>query len=467
MFRLISPLFKLALCALFLAPPAAFCDVGERIQDIVDEVVPRSRVSNEQMRALRQELKIQRMFIEGIKGIEIRGGELVDVQRATGTIEDLIKNSFAAKTESLPAHLKQALQSALKESINKDGARSSLKKLKDFIWKQAASKKVALTSSARRFGFDVGLVYMLSLQIDLTFPTVMMAMGHVEFAPLLVTPVSSVATGSYAALKSVVKARHLIKSLGGAGEAREHWRVFKKVKEFFHTSIFPRHDLVDINVAGKNFALTVERQGLLAKFKQRLGWNRNLNYQNLAAYLEDFEQFRPLLHNIASSARPEEVKLLRLLHTLEMRNDLSVMEGLKAKFGGFVNEMAAVPEFSKGRNWAAKISTARDFDQFARLMMDIPEDIPPKVFDKIWRNHILGQASRNVGPFIDKETYIAFRNLQSNWDKGLRKAMAESVELSLGPHWKSQLAEYFFSSLPSVNACGSLFNRRGENSPLL
>lgn len=455
-------LFLLLFCAF-----GANANVGERLDDIIEQIVPKAEISNEQLRALRHELKIQRLFIEGVKGIELRGGDFADISKASNTIEELIISSFDAKSSSLPNHLRDSLKTTLQTSVNKGELRKAMVKLKEFISTNASAKKTMLASTARRFGFDVGLVYLLTLQLDFTFPSVMMAMGHMQFAPLLVTPISSMATGTYAAVKSAVRLNHLVKVMGGFSNARAHLEIFNQVKNFFHASIFPRFDIIDIGVAGKNFTLTVEKQNLLTRFKQRLGWSKTLNYKSLVAHLKSENIMGKFLEEVASSERPEQVKLLRILHRIELEDNPEIIVKLKEKFGSYIQEMNHLPEFNEGRKWAAKIARSKSFDDFARLMMSIPDDIPPAVFDKIWRNHILPQASKSVGPFIDKDTYKAFRDLENTWQTNLRKSMSESVELTLDDHWRKMLSDYFFKALPAVNGCSAIYNKRGDYAPLL
>ncbi|MEX0799449.1 MAG: hypothetical protein WD025_08385, partial [Bacteriovoracaceae bacterium] len=338
---------------------------------------------------------------------------------------------------------------------------------RNFVYNQASSRKVMLTSVARRWGFDVGLVYLLTLQVDLTFPSVMIAMGHMEFAPLLATPLSSMATGTYASLKSAVRMGHLVKSLGGLSSAREHLNVYRKVKDFFKTTIFTNYEIIDLDVAGKNYVFSIEKQNLLTRFKQKLGWNRRLNYHNLLEFMETENLMPSVIQRVLDSERPDEVKLLRLLHRIEIENNEEVMTKLKSKFGDFIQEMDNLPEFTAGRQWSAKISNVKTFDDFGRMMMNIPDDIPPRVFDKLWRNHILPRASKTIGPYMDKDTYKAFRNMERDWGKNFRKIMAESVDTSLDERWRMRLADYFFEALAPVNGCGAVFTKRGQYAPLL
>ncbi len=462
--QLLTP-FLLLLLSL-LAPGALHAQVGDQFEDIFDDLVPKTDVSNAQLKALRQDLKIQKIFLEGIKGIEIKGGDFTNVTRSSSTIKELVMSSFEAKSEGLPRHVKSAVMKTARASVKGDVIQKVLLKTRDFIYRNAASKGVMMTSVARRFGFDVGLVYLLSLQVDLTFPLIMISQGHLEYAALLATPVSSIATGSYTALKGAVRMKQLVKSLGGIEGVRGHLDTIKRVKSFFKTSIIPQFDIVDIKVGETFYAMTIERPNLLSKIKNALGWSDRLNYKNVVAALERKNLLSPLVKKIAESQRPDQVKLLRVLWRIELEGNEKVIRALKTEFGSFINELEGIPDFFEGRRWAARISTASNFDEFARLMMNIPDEIPPRVFDKLWRHHIIPEATKNVGPFFSKSTYRAFRDLINNWDKDLRKQMSESVESRLNGKWKEKITEYYFKSTKSLG-CGSIFTMRGDFAPLL
>lgn len=451
--------------ALF-AQTSAFAQVGDQFEDIIDDLVPKTDVSNAELKALRQELKLQKIFIEGVKGIEIRGGEFTNVAKSSSTIRDLVISSFKAQSEGLPTQVKSAVMKTARASVNGEVIQKVLVKFKDYIYNNAAAKKMMMTSVARRFGFDVGLVYLLSLQVDVTFPLIMIAQGHVEYAALLATPVSSMATGSYTALKGAVKMKQLVKRLGGIEGARSYLGIIREVKSFFKTSIIPQFDIVDLNINNKFYTLTLERPNLLSKIKNALGWNNRLNYKNVVAVLERENLLSPLTKAIAESQRPDQVKLLRILYRVEVEGNEKVVQALKSEFGDFIKEMDSIPDFSEGRRWAAKISSATSFDEFGRLMMNIPDDIPPRVFDKLWRHHIIPQATKNVGPYFSKSTYKAFRDLINNWEKGPRKLMSDSVELTLDQRWRDMLSEYYFKSTQSLG-CGSIFTTRGAFAPIL
>jgi hypothetical protein len=451
-----AKLFLLLFIAIFSWIPLA--NSQEAFDDIIEQIIPKTNLSNEQLLHLREELKVQKMFIEGVKEIEIGGGEFKNLEKSTNTIDDLLRNSIGAKTTTLNSEV----QDVVKGAINRKGIQNTLIKAKDMAYGFANNKKIMMTSIARRFGFDVGLVYVLTLQVDVTFPMIMIASGQPQFGALLATPVSSMTTGTYAAVKSAVKFRQIVKMLGGTAKTIEHFKIFRHVKKFFGQHILLKHDLLDFKFAGKTFVMTVERQNLMSRVLGKMGINKQLNYQSLMNLLEENKFMPEVLERLRRSDRPNEVKFLRLLNKIQSAGDEQVMEAIHKKFSKFVHEVSDIPDFSRQRDWAVKLAHSKDFDQFITRLAQMPDDIPPKVFDRMWRNYILQNASKTIGPYFDKATLKAFNRMYDSYDKVLRKDLMTSVDTQMGAHMKSKFVDYIYDSLQGVGVCGHLFKpRRG------
>lgn len=437
---------------------------NEAFDDLIEEIIPKSELSNSQLNSLRRELKIQNIFIQGVKSIEIQGGEFKNVTQASNTLQDLYIKGLEAKAESLPSAIKNEIKDTVKNTIDDRSVRNILKKSKNFVFGKLRNQKIMLTSLARRVGLDVGLVYFLTLQVDLTFPTIMIALGHVEFAPLLVTPVSSTVTAAYTGVKSAVKFRHLIKSLGGLANSKAIFSVYKQMRRFFKLRVFPQFDLLNINISNKHIIFTVERKTLFNKFLTKLGYNKNLNYENLTSFMREEALMLDFLDSIDRLDRPNEVKMIRLLNKLEMQQDSLIIAKLKERFGEFINEIDNLPNYTSARRWVSKISSVTSFDDFSRLLMQLPDDIPPKTFDRLWREIILPSASKNIGPYFDKDSFKAFRKLYSQWDDNLRRVTTTSNRTSIGTNLHKKLNDYFFDALQSVNGCGGTYQIKGSNA---
>lgn len=439
----------------------------EQFDDIIEQIIPKTNLNNHQLLHLREELKVQKMFIEGVKDIEINGGKFVNIEKSTSTIEDLLRNSLGAKSTSVNSKVADQLEDVVNTAINKNGIKNTLNKARDMAYKFSKDKKVMLTSVARRFGFDVGIVYALTFQIDYTFPSIMIAAGQPQFAPLLVTPVSSVTTGSYAAIKSAVKFRQVVKMLGGTKKTIDYFKIFRSVKKYFGQHILINHDLLDFKFAGKSFVMTVERQNAMSKYLGKMGINKQLNYQSLMNLLENKKFMPEVLERLRRSNRPDQVKFLRLINKVQVSGDETIMSAIHQKFSKFVNEMEHIPDFSKQRNWAVKLAHSKNFEQFISHLSQMPDDIPPKVFDRMWRNYILQTSSKTIGPYFDKKTLVAFNKMYDNYDKVLRKDFMTSVDTKIGSETKKKIVNYLFDSLSGVGICGHIFKKKsGERPPL-
>lgn len=435
--------------------------------DIIEDIIPKTNLSNVQLKHLREELQLQKMFIQGVKEIEIRGGQFTNLEKSTNTINDLLKNSIGAKSTSLGKEVANQVEDVVKGAINRRGIQNTLIKAKEMAFGFANNRKVMMTSIARRFGFDIGLVYLVTLQVDVTFPLIMVASGQPQFGVLLATPVSSMATGTFAAIKSAVKFRQVVKMLGGVKGTIEHFKIFNHVKKYFHDNIILKHDLIDFNFNGKTFVMTVERQNAMSKFLNRLGINRQLNYKSLVAHLESKGILSATLESLKRSTRPDEVKFLRLINRIQLQGNPETFIAIQEKFGKFINEITDLPDFSRQRNWAVKLAHSKNFDQFISQLSRMPDDIPPKVFDRMWRNYILSTSSKTIGPYMNKATLEAFRKLYNDYDKVFRKEFMTSIDTGIGPVMKNKFVDYLYESLAGVGVCGHLYKKKGAIAPPL
>ena len=76
----------------------------------------------------------------------------------------------------------------------------------------------------------------------------------------------------------------------------------------------PKYDLISINIHGEGHALSIQRGTLLAKLKQKLGWSRDLNYENLVKTLYEEGLVSGPLDEIIHSSDLKELKLIKILN---------------------------------------------------------------------------------------------------------------------------------------------------------
>jgi hypothetical protein len=432
----------------------------DAFDDIIEEIIPKTKLSNVQLTHLKQELRIQKMLIEGVKEIELSGGVFKDINKSTNTLHDLLKSTIGAKSKGIVQEVGDQTLDTVKKGINKKAIKDILIKTRDYAYSFGNNKKIFMTSIARRFGFDVGLVYLTSLQVDLTFPMIMMASGQPQFGVLLAIPVSSAATGTYAAIKSAVKFRQVIKAFGGIKETINHFKIFNKMKSFFSRSILLKQDLIDINLFGKTVVFTVEKQNIISKTLSKMGWNKNLNFDNLVRVMEENNIMPSVLEKIKNSDRPSQVKLIRILNKIESTRNPEVLSILKNKFGKFINEIDGLQDFTKHRKWAIDLAQSDTFERFIEKLALMPDDFPPKAFDKIWRNYILIESSKNITPYMSKTNLKAFDNLFNKYTKEFRGDINNNIDYKFSSDLKRKFSDYIFNSLEGVGICSQLFRKK-------
>jgi len=102
------------------------------------------------------------MFIEGVKNIQISGGKILNIDKTVDNLHDLLVSSVGVNNTAITSEVKVQMQNLIKKGLNKSGLKSILTKSREFANNMVVSKKIMISSVARRFGFDVGLVYLAS-----------------------------------------------------------------------------------------------------------------------------------------------------------------------------------------------------------------------------------------------------------------------------------------------------------------
>ena len=452
---------------------------AQDIQELVDDLFPRVSLSNDQLKALREEMKVHTMLIEGIERLNIEDGHFVNLEKATENVHDLLIRTYGARSSTLPKEVQQIISNYLKEHAKKESIKDALQQLEKFAkgsinkttiksisqkaYSSAVRSRVASAlkgraiwgvSLARKFGLSVGLFYLISAQVDYTLPLILMATGHAKIGmSLLAVPFSSTSTATFITMKKAFKFRNVVKKLGGLGVVLDDLKITRQIRNFFNTSRFGQSYLVDINIHGQQFVFTIEDQRIFSKLLARMGWNNKLNYSSLMNFLERNNFNSEFLARIANSEVAEEVKVLRILRRIQKDGDLSIVEKLRYQFHGLVNEVNNIPNLTQERNWIIKAANSKDFVELYSYLRNIPEGIPPKTFDKVWRNYILAQAAENIGPLWDKKNYIAFRNMFNQYDETIRKELFSSSEAGMTKELREQFGDYLFKSLNESGIC--------------
>lgn len=455
----------------------------EHMDDLIAEIFPKIQLSNEELTLLKEEMKIHSMLLEGVKRVEIENGSFKNIAKATNTVYDLIIHSAGARSSLLPKEIKSEVTSYIQESTSKEQIKKLLIDLKNFAQtsigpkdvkkaplsvtlrkpKHLASKfirnqKVLGVSIARRFGIQAALVYLVTLQLDTTLPLILISMGHAHIgAPLLVAPISTAATGLFVAGTESIKMRKTIKFLGGKEKFFNNFKLLQKIKKGFGKTFFTNYNLIDVIVNDKTYVFTVEDQNLISRLKSKMGYNKNLNYDSLLKFLKEQKVNEQFINLIEKSSKPRDVKMLVMLQRIKNSSSSELMAKLEGRFSKHISTLKGVPRYTYQRNWILQISQSKSIKEFLSYLNRIPDNIPPKTFDRIWKGYILKNAAKNIGPFMSKETYNFFRNLVSDYDKIIRPHLFHSEATTLNKELKKSLRDYVHNSMGPVQRCSMDF----------
>lgn len=443
----------------------SFASFADNLDDLIEEIVPKTSLSNDQLKHLREELKVQKIMIEEVQALKLKGVNISNLNSddSINKIQKMLIRSIEAKETTVT----KEITDVIKKGMSLENYKTSMGKFKKYLTDAFVNKKTMGASLIRQYGMEVGLIYMTSLQIDVTLPLVMMSQGHLGYSILLATPVSSIVTGSYVAIKNAVKFRQITKSFGGLGKAFNHYKEFFKVKKFFNQNIFSKTDLIDINIKGQNFVLTTSRENILTKGLSKLGFNKRMNYTNVMKLLESNNLMEDFLYAIKATSKPEHVKLLRILNRVSLTQDEQVLSMLAENFSSDIQKIDKFNDFPKFKKWAIGISHSDSIESFMKKLPLMPTDVPPKVVDRFWRSYIIPTSSKNIKPFMSRSISKTFNKLISNYNKDLFGDFAQSLDVDMSPSMHKRFVDYIFDSMSGVGVCQTMFRKKGSNLPLL
>lgn len=438
---------------------------NNEIDDFIDDIIPKTSLSNDQLRFLREELRIQKIIIEEVQGLKNKGVNITNLNSPNSNrkIQEMLLRSFEAKSSTVTGEIKDVI----KQGFKQDNLKKALEDFKSFLKKTIHSKKSAAASLIRQYGLEVGLIYMASVQIDVTLPLIMIGQGHLGYSVLLATPVSSIVTGSYIAIKNAVKFNQIIKSFGSINKAFDHYKHYFKIKNFFNENIFRKVDLIDVTIGHNNYVITSARENLISKAMTKLGFNKGLNYQNILKVLEKENLMSDFLYAVKSTNPPESIKLLRIINRISLTQDEKVMRVLAEHFSNDIKSVTALNDFPHLKKWAVEISHSTSIKSFIHKLANMPTDVPPKVMDRLWRSYIIPTSSKNITPFISRKIFKSFNKLSVNYNRSLFGEMAQSLELEISPLLHKKFIDYLYNSLSEVNICQGLFRQKGSKRLLL
>ena len=426
--------------------------------EYLEDVKLTYRLSGEELKQIKHDLEVQKLLIEGVKKLELQNVNINNIDNKTEKLKKLVLKSIDLKTKQLPIELQAKISD---EMISSNTIRNIILKTKKFLLKMSEDKKIVGSSLMRRFGFEIGIVYYAVIQIDTTLPLIMIANGYPKWGILLALPLSTAFTVSYAAVKSSIKYLYMIKKLGGWENSKKHLQVFSQMKSFFNQNIIGNYSLFDIEFNNKQYVVSFEHKKLLGRTLQRVfGWNESLHYENLVQFMLDEDLLSQSVKRIDNAQISKSQKIIQLMLKIQNTPNKDVFLKIQNKFGTFIKEIPDLGEYDSLRTWVSKMSFVKNFDDFMINLSQMPQDIPPRVFDSLWRKHILLYASKSIEPFMGKRNYLAFRNLYNYYQKELRAKFMDSKALYLSDSEYKAFKYYIYRSLQPVGSCKYLFDSR-------
>lgn len=439
------------------------------VNNLVQEIDPSFQLSKAEANILKQELKIQTLIIETVKEMELDGVEFKNLAKTEASISDLIDNSIKMKALDLGFRYQERTSNLIKDCLQDSNIQSKLKKIKKFILNDTAIRKNAMMATARRFGIEIGVFYLVAAQIDYTMPIILMASGNVSLgAALYATPFSSTSTSLFSAIRKLVKQRHLIKQLGFSN-FKERLNVLKSVRKFLGRNLFKSDYLQHITINQNLYSFTIEDTNKVKRLLAKLGYQDNaLNWENLSKFLTEQGKLIERIDELNQTSTPRLAKVLAVLKEIEDTSDLDLLHKMQMRFSTKVNQISSSIHSAQHLSWFVKLSNSPSFDDFFKHLKNFPDDLPARVFGKVWRDFTLGNLARTITEGGTTSTYQAFRKLHDQYDKELKHLFITDAQTTMSKELKNKFIDYIYNATAPVNSCGQIFKMsRGASAPLL
>jgi hypothetical protein len=443
----------------------ANCYANDNAQEIINELFPDARLSNAELNLIGQELRVQSLVIESILELQESGVEFQNTAQLRSSISEIVKNAYSAKSIELGERITQNVQDLVKSTISPEKLGGQFEKVYQFVLKDLITKKTNITSLTRRFGTNVGMFYLVMMQIDYTIPLALIATGNLHIGiPLLMSPISSTSTALFATIKSSVKHYHMIRKLGFKNFIG-HWELSRKIKKFLGRNMLKTGYVIDLNIRSSSYLMTVNDPGALRRMinplTEALGFTPELNYKNLKTFLQEERLLLNRLLQIDSSQIADLAKMLLLIKEIEVENNPDVIVKLQSKFGKKVNLIKSqFPSLTPEQlHWFIKAGNAKNIEDVFDLLRQAPNDIPAKAFGNVWREYVLGSLSKSLESHSSLATHKAFRKLHIDYDSELRPLFIDSLDTQFSGEIRENFNNYIFNSLAPIGSCGQIYTQ--------
>lgn len=441
----------------------------DEYKSILAEMLPEIDLTNAEYKVLAKDLEINTLILESIKEVQLRGGEFAQHDSTATGLRRAAHLAINARSVQLGDRVKQNITEAIMMSVQPKKLAEHLSTFLTNLKKNFQNKGALLSHSARRFGLQVGLFYLLAMQVDYTIPLILISTGEVAIGSLLFAlPFSSVSTTMFASVRSLARYRYMLKTLGFK-DTFEHYKIFKEMKSFFNRSFFGKDYLVDVNIAGLRGVLTVEESTAVSRLFQKLGYKKNLTYQTLVEFLSErgvYQKYVP--QYIADSPQLKIASALKILSEIERAGDIDTMAAILLRFSNKASHMDLITNLAQQKVWFAKLASSQNMEDLFYHFRRMPQDMAPHTFAKVWRGFVLPNLSKSFGQYFSIRHYRTFRNLYNNFDKFLFSDLVTSSSTNLDRALENRIKDYLFESFSPLNSCEMVFRqRRGITPPFL
>ena len=461
------------LSLLFIQYSYAISEYDDLFHDFdktIKEIVPLSDLPNAELQILRKDLKIQSLIFEALMEVHLEGGEITNMDLVSQNLQRSIILAENARAVQVGDRLKTDMIDLLKTTVNPNRLKDKIQKVLNFVKQDLKHKGTNIAAYTRRFGAQVGIFYLAMMQIDYTLPLILMANGHYEIgATLFALPISSTTTAGFAAIRSAVKYRHILKKLG-LKESLQHYNIFKKVKNFIDKNFLITNYLVDINMPNHQILFNIQESNAVVKLFTKLGYKKYITYDSLVNFLEEKRLYRGFTRRLKQTNKSELSKVLLILQKIERSEDLTLIFEIRKRFGKRVNLVKGIPNVGPLIKWAFNVAHAKDMHSLFSELRKNPVNLPPRLFDKVWRKYIIPHLTRSFGNYLSYGNYKSFRRLSEIYSKEIRPEILKrySTDTHLSKTLIRRLQNYVYEAFVPAGSCEIPFRlKQFKEAPIL
>lgn len=419
---------------------------------------------------LKRELEIQDLIIRGVTRIHLQGGEF-QIEESSKTVRKILGDALELKSyhfvsetaEELSDSQRRQLTNLIKKSISDNKIKNFLLEAKSFLLSKARNTGNFMKSGMRTHGFRAAIVYAVTQVLNWVVPAILAAKGHYLLAStVLAIPFPEMFAGGYIAIEKYLKKKHRILLLGGEAVYSSYNQMTTELRDFLR--INNNFQVIDFTTKeGKNITVGIEKGSLPSKFKQAIGKNDNLNYQNLVRFMEENSILLDELTVVKNSNMDQMFKTIKLVQVINELGSLDDMVLFREEFDKFIKEVDHLVDYTHFRKWATRASFSKSFEQLHAYLKRMPRDIPPAVLDYVWSQKILPSLNNEMGfKFGNMKYYQKFRDLQDGYYEFRKNIFNEHSTRLTDDQW-TKFMTYFERSTGVGNTCDVHFVRYYDN----